>query len=113
MAIIDVIISYQLKYKNRGNTMKSTISAGEFLTLQSSKTHFTEPKSEERRPTSFRITRTLDAKIDAIAHLTDLSRNKVIELLLESALDMYESDISSSDVHDEYVQLTTVKKEGN
>lgn len=87
-----------------------TISAGEFLALRSSKTHFAEKPEDERRPTSFRITHTLDRKVEAIAHLTDLSRNKIIELLLESALDLYESDILGSEIHTEYMQLSAKKE---
>lgn len=89
---------------------KNTISAGEFLAQQSRDlTNFSEPVSELTKATSFRLSASLDASIKAISELTDLSRNRVIHLLLEEAVKTYEEDITGDQCHERYRELV---KEG-
>lgn len=90
----------------------TTISACEFLVDQSVMNVFSKRVADqEKRTTSFQVGLTTDAQIYAISTLTDLSRNKVIQFLLEAGIEAYESHIIGKDVHDEYIELIKNNKE--
>lgn len=94
------------------HTNPNTISACEFLVDQSNMNAFSKRVAQqEKRSTSFQVGLTTDSQIDAISTLTDLSRNKIIQFLLEAGIEAYESHIMGSDVHQEYLDLTAKNKE--
>lgn len=89
-----------------------SITAAEFLVDQSNMNAFSRRvMTQEKRSTSFQVGLTTDAQIDAIATLTDLSRNKVIQFLLESGIEQYESAIQGDDVHEQYLSLINKNKD--
>lgn len=97
--------------------MNDNFSAGDYLVSESLSTSTAQRLLKaEKRTTSFQITLTSDAKVEAICELTGLTRNKVIDYLLQSGIEMYESQILDSgdpDLHTQYRELVASAKEKN